>query len=70
MCKEMPVIPINKVVDPKKNNQNKKMEGRGGREAQGVADQNNMYINIGPRKTLLFHLFAIVKEKRSSFYLD
>jgi hypothetical protein len=23
MCKEMPVIPVNKVVDPKKNNQKK-----------------------------------------------
>jgi hypothetical protein len=35
MCKEMPVISVNKVVD--KNNL-EKMEGRGGREAQGVAD--------------------------------
>jgi hypothetical protein len=32
MRKELPVIPVNKVVDPKK------MEGRGGGEAQGVAD--------------------------------
>jgi hypothetical protein len=37
MCKEMPVILVSKVVDPKKKNQ-KKMEGRGGGEAQGVAD--------------------------------
>jgi hypothetical protein len=37
MCKELPVILVNKVVDPKRNNQ-KKMEGRGGGEAQGVAD--------------------------------
>jgi hypothetical protein len=37
MCKELPVILVNKVVDLKKNNQ-KKMEGRGGGVAQGVAD--------------------------------
>jgi hypothetical protein len=37
MCKEMPVILVSRVVDPKKNNQ-KKMEGQGGGEAQGVAD--------------------------------
>jgi hypothetical protein len=41
MCKELPVIPVNKVVDPKKNN--KKMEGRGGGEAQGVADTKKTY---------------------------
>jgi hypothetical protein len=40
MCKEMLVILVNKVVDPKKNNR-KKMEGRGGGEAQGVADPKN-----------------------------
>jgi hypothetical protein len=33
MCKEMPVIPVNKVEDPER------MEGRGEGEAQGVADQ-------------------------------
>jgi hypothetical protein len=32
----MPVIPVNRVVDPKRII--KKMEGRGGGEAQGVAD--------------------------------
>jgi hypothetical protein len=36
MCKEMPVIPINKVVDPKKYSE--KMEGQGGGETQGVGD--------------------------------
>jgi hypothetical protein len=36
MCKEMPVIPVNRVVDPKKKWE--KLEGRGGGEAQGVAD--------------------------------
>jgi hypothetical protein len=36
MCKEMPVILVNKVVDPKRIIG--KMEGRGGGEAQGVAD--------------------------------
>jgi hypothetical protein len=33
----MPVIPVNIAVDPKKNFW-KKMEGRGGGKAQGVAD--------------------------------
>jgi hypothetical protein len=36
MYKEMPVISVNKVVDPKRII--KKMEGRGGGEAQGVTD--------------------------------
>jgi hypothetical protein len=39
---EMPVIPVNRVVDPKRIIQ--KMESPGGGEAQGVAD---------PKKTLL-----------------
>jgi hypothetical protein len=39
MCKELPVIPVNKVVDPKRIIG--KMEARGGGEAQGVADQKN-----------------------------
>jgi hypothetical protein len=33
MCKEMPVIPDSKLVDPKKNHRKK---AQGGREAQGV----------------------------------
>jgi hypothetical protein len=37
MCKEMPVIPVNRVVDP--NRIIGKREGRVGREAQGVADK-------------------------------
>jgi hypothetical protein len=41
MCKEMPVIPVNKKVDPKKNNWKK--EGQGGGEAQGVADPPKSY---------------------------
>jgi hypothetical protein len=32
MCKELPVIPVNKVVDPKRII--RKMEGRGGGEAK------------------------------------
>jgi hypothetical protein len=36
MCKELPVIPVNKVVDPKRIIG--KMEGQGVVEAQGVAD--------------------------------
>jgi hypothetical protein len=35
MCKEMPVIPVNRVVDTKRIIQ--KMEGRAGAKAQGVA---------------------------------
>jgi hypothetical protein len=37
MCEEMPVIPVDKVVDPKRIIV--KIEGRGGGEAQGIADQ-------------------------------
>jgi hypothetical protein len=36
MCKELPVILVNKVVDPKRIIGKK--EGQGGGEAQGVAD--------------------------------
>jgi hypothetical protein len=36
MCKEMPIIPVSMVVDPKRIIS--KMEGQGGGEAQGVAD--------------------------------
>jgi hypothetical protein len=36
MCKETPLIPVYKVVDRKRIIG--KMEGRGGGEAQGVAD--------------------------------
>jgi hypothetical protein len=37
MCKEMPVIPVNRVVGKKRIIG--KIEGRGGGESQGVADQ-------------------------------
>jgi hypothetical protein len=37
MRKELPVVLVNKVVDPKRII-GQKMEGRGGGEAQGVAD--------------------------------
>jgi hypothetical protein len=37
MCKELPVILVNKVVDPKRII--RKTEGQGGGEAQGVGDQ-------------------------------
>jgi hypothetical protein len=36
MCEEMPVIPVNRVVETKRII--RKLEGRGGGEAQGVAD--------------------------------
>jgi hypothetical protein len=40
MCKEMPVIQVNKVVDPKRTiaQDATTAESRGGGEAQGVAD--------------------------------
>jgi hypothetical protein len=38
MCKEMPVIPVNKVVDPKKNNQNKICRAKEEERHKGVAD--------------------------------
>jgi hypothetical protein len=38
MCKEMPVIPVNRVVDKKRIIG--KMEGQGGGDAKGVADPN------------------------------
>jgi hypothetical protein len=45
MCKEMPVIPVNKVVDPKRRIIGK-MGFQGGVEAQGVADPKKL-IYIG-----------------------
>jgi hypothetical protein len=41
MCKEMLVIPVNRVVA--REELLGKMEGRGGGEAQGVADQKRCY---------------------------
>jgi hypothetical protein len=55
MCKEMPVIPINRVVDPKRII--KKMEGQGGGEAQGVAD---------PPKKLPIKFGYFFKRKKSA----
>jgi hypothetical protein len=43
MCKELPDIPVNKVVDPKRIIG--KIEGQGGGEAQGVADPP-IFLNI------------------------
>jgi hypothetical protein len=45
MCKEMPFIPVNKVVDPKRII-GTKMEGCGG-EAQGVADPPKKFGPLG-----------------------
>jgi hypothetical protein len=44
MCKELPVIPVNKVVDPKSIIGKK--EGQGGGEAQGVADQKKVNCQV------------------------
>jgi hypothetical protein len=43
MCKEMPVILVNRVVDKKRIIG--KMEGRGGGDAQGVADPKRTSLN-------------------------
>jgi hypothetical protein len=45
MCKEMPVIKVIKVLDPKKE-KSEKMEGQGGGKAQGVADPKKANILI------------------------
>jgi hypothetical protein len=57
MCKELPVILVNKVVDPKRII-GQKMEGRGGGEAQGVADQK--------KNEIFLSLLGTRLEKRSS----
>jgi hypothetical protein len=41
MCKELPVIPVNSVMDPKRIIG--KMEVQGGGKAQGVADPKKSY---------------------------
>jgi hypothetical protein len=38
MCKEMPVISVNRGGGGQAKNNREKMEGRGGGEAQGVAE--------------------------------
>jgi aminopeptidase C len=49
MSKEMPAIPVNRVVDKKR--MVRKMEGQGGGEAHGVADPktNKNYKNYWPQ---------------------
>jgi hypothetical protein len=57
ICKEMPVIPVNKVVDPKRII--RKNDGWGGGEAQGVADPKKLCRNE------TFFLFFIFCRKLS-----
>jgi hypothetical protein len=45
MCKEMPVIPVDRVVDKKRIVG--KMEGTGGGEAQGVTDSKRTFKTEG-----------------------
>jgi hypothetical protein len=57
MCREMPVTPVDRVVDPKRII-GIKMEGRGRGEAQGVADpppkkKNTINPKYHPNLTLL-----------------
>jgi hypothetical protein len=61
MCKELPVIPVNKVVNPKRIIG--KMEGRGEGEAQGVADQEKK------GRDQLFGETYVVREKRHSEFI-
>jgi hypothetical protein len=59
MRKELPVILVNQGGGPEKNNR-KKMEGRGGGEAQGVADPKKHLLtgdsatNVGVANASLF----------------
>jgi hypothetical protein len=59
MCKEMPVIPVDRVMDKKRIIG--KMEGQGGQEARWVAD---------PKKTLsslvTLNLHTPVEEKKEN----
>jgi hypothetical protein len=50
MCKKMPVIPVNRAVDPKELSE--KREGRAGGEAQGVGDPQKI-AHIGSEKTVV-----------------
>jgi hypothetical protein len=45
MCKELQVIPVNKVVDPKRIIGKMEGQGGGGGEAQGDADPNKKIKN-------------------------
>jgi hypothetical protein len=45
MYKELPVIPVNRVGGQEKNN--RKIEGRGGGKAQGVADKKGTCTYLG-----------------------
>jgi hypothetical protein len=55
MCKEMPVIPVNRVVDPKSIIG--KMEGWWGEEAQGVNGPPKMVCIQGLQLLLYFNTF-------------
>jgi hypothetical protein len=47
MCKEMPVIPVNRVVDKKRISRKYGGSTQGGGEAQGVADPKMLsYLNV------------------------
>jgi hypothetical protein len=54
MCKEMPVIPVDRVVD--KTRIIRKMEGQGGGEAQGVVDPKNRLISNGKLTTSVLNI--------------
>jgi hypothetical protein len=60
MCKEMPVIPVNRLVDPKRIIG--KMEGWGGGEAQGTADPPSP---IPPKK-----IGRVVHQASASWWLS
>jgi hypothetical protein len=72
MCKELPVIPVNKVVDQKRKIG--KMEGRGGGEAQGVADQKNLTFQNQKKfatfRRLLYQVLRCPSKKKHWFQLS
>jgi hypothetical protein len=61
MCKELPVILVNKVVDLKRICNWKKMEGRGGGEAQGAADPPKTDLLVGVVRFLLLNDAGLVR---------
>jgi hypothetical protein len=63
MCKEMPVIPVNRVVDTKKNNP--KNGGQGGGKSQGVADPSPPPQKMASSKlALCISIFLFEQKKR------
>jgi hypothetical protein len=52
MCKEMPVIPVNKVVDLKKNNRKKWRAEEEERHKGSLTQKKNCFARFAPKATL------------------